>query len=290
MTTLDKLLTRNDLVIVDPSSGKIENKSYLNKAIKKAGSYDSINPKLLRKGKIEIEKLSYIFGFPSAMTIPEITSELRGLCGFIKGLNSTLSRNYQEIDANPIAKSNKMLLDKIQEASEKIWTTSQRKQLQIRDSRYDILVEMVKLLSKRLNLKKVSKKQRCPKNPYDSDTDEKIVAAIYLEHLFDQTEPALLANDEDFLRLLGVTPRILGSEEFKPYNIGFRECFSGKKLKFYRSLSTNECTRTLEKPIRRYHTVMGLRRKVNGKELTKSEKVEIAQKLDYLWQQFSKAS
>ena len=57
--------------------------------------------------------------------------------------------------------------------------------------------------------------------------------SLFLRAMYSIENPVLVSKDFDFLRLLGVTPRIIGSDEFIPYNNFFRERIKENPYKLY---------------------------------------------------------
>jgi hypothetical protein len=112
-----------------------------------------------------------------------------------------------------------------------------------RDSNYKTLLEMTQLLSKEIGLKRdagylFGEHER--DESYNSDTDEKLVAMLYRLSLAGKNS-CLLAEDVDFIRLLGVITRMIGSDYFLPHNAEFREKIAQNPFRFYLKSISQKC-------------------------------------------------
>jgi len=100
----------------------------------------------------------------------------------------------------------------------------------------DILLEITKRIDMAIKLKP-SKPRYHPNKVLDSsrrtDTDERLVVALYSLALYPKKHASLVSGDTDFVRLLGVLPRLMGAYEFMPYNARFRESLVDNPFKFY---------------------------------------------------------
>jgi hypothetical protein len=101
----------------------------------------------------------------------------------------------------------------------------------------DILLTMAKEISSSIGLKplkyrKLNKNKQIDRSNM-SDTDERLVTALYCLSLYSGKRASLVSADTDFVRLLGVLPRIMGADEFLPYNSDFKEALNYNPFKFY---------------------------------------------------------
>jgi len=100
----------------------------------------------------------------------------------------------------------------------------------------DILLEITKQIDRAIELKP-SKPRYHPNKVLDSsrrtDTDERLVVALYCLALYPKKHATLVSGDTDFVRLLGVLPKVMGAYEFMPYNARFRESLQDNPFKFY---------------------------------------------------------
>lgn len=100
----------------------------------------------------------------------------------------------------------------------------------------DILLEIVKRIDKVIELKPSKPRYHTNKildSSRRTDTDERLVAALYCLALYPKKHASLASGDTDFVRLLGVLPKLMGAYEFMPYNARFRESLEDHPFKFY---------------------------------------------------------
>jgi len=120
-----------------------------------------------------------------------------------------------------------LLLEKIKIVVNESEENEIEKGLIINDPRFDLLGDMVVLLSRRLGLKRERyspakmNRNRCHGFP---ETDERLVGAAYWLSVMG-VRSTILTKDADFLSLLEETPKWIGSGSFMPYNQLFRKEF-----------------------------------------------------------------
>ncbi|MBI2629178.1 hypothetical protein HYW74_03775 [Candidatus Pacearchaeota archaeon] len=101
------------------------------------------------------------------------------------------------------------------------------------DPRYTALCEMIYLLNEVFHLKKREDNRFGEHKIHESDTDERIVAALYYYSMFGDHNPAFITGDTDFIGLLSVSSEILRNNVFYPHNIHFNESLYYNPFKFY---------------------------------------------------------
>lgn len=120
---------------------------------------------------------------------------------------------------------NRKLLSQLQSESYNLFLRCKERVLKIEDKRYPLLIEMIQLIDKSKELKRDTSYKYGMRNAPNtsSDTDEKLLAALYLQILNNEEDVVILTQDTDFYRLTGACSKLLGSSIFLPYNEQFRE-------------------------------------------------------------------
>ncbi len=236
-STIARLLNSKDFVIIDSCTFTCRNLFYELYAVE---AFREVNEESIRE---ELEQRSLflrVLECKSSVTIPSITSELRTYCEILGdkvsylrsgphyrnplGSRRTKGRMRKNNSENNCY-SRKDLLTKLQELSFEVYKMSKEKEFIVSSPRFDYLVDMVKLIDRAVELKKdtsyVYRHHELP-NPHKSDTDEKIVASLLWKSMFSADFVAVLTRDTDFPRLLGVVPKLIGSNAFLPHNEYFR--------------------------------------------------------------------
>jgi len=128
----------------------------------------------------------------------------------------------------------------LQETTYDLRIASRNKELQrhfsIDEEKYNVLVEMINLLDRMIHLKKDTNLiygQHDVDMSRESDREERLVASAYYLSIFSGKKPVILTADTDFVRLMGVVPRLMGSDEFLPENELFREALKANPPGLY---------------------------------------------------------
>lgn len=236
--SLDEIFETNDSLFLDScvycGSGFVV-KSY------ECRDFSSFSSRLLKSENLALQNLIDILKNPKSLTIPGITKELEEYLvildqklSFISSLSGCRERIVHRRTGaefrkkktfNEHAISNKRALEELRENLGYAVQLSSLKEFSVKNPKYELLVDMIKIVDRAIGLKQdtnyVYGFHKVP-DPHRSDIDERIVASLYWKSLFSSERAGLLTADCDFPRLLGVTPRILGSDVFLPFNEYFR--------------------------------------------------------------------
>lgn len=240
MVTLQEILSsKESIILIDTSirSGSIDERG-VGWDIYDAQTYVELNHGDLIRGGENIRFLTLILEHPNTATIPKITQEIKNLeqvlSNKIKFLNEN-HRNRQGYHANKGRRfrkqkersaSSESLLKELQQRTYCLYRLSERKELTFEESTYQPLLEMIKLIDEAIGLKQDTHllyHERDKPEIHDSDTDEKLTAALFYLSMFSDKPPILLTRDGDMVRLVGVIPRLIGADNFLPENKRFRE-------------------------------------------------------------------
>ncbi len=220
--TLDEILEHEEFILVDWSISNV------NIRIEQF-----FIPHILESKLKSIDKIKSILERNNTYTIRNVTNEIKRLQKLINNkldrISSvkTYNKGGHRIERKPhIRPENSKLLYDIKRELSNVRRISERKELKINDKRYDILIDIVKLISIEGKLKTdfgYLMGKRGSDRSEKSDTDEKIVATLYWQSIFSNKTPTLLAQDSDFKNLLKIVTNEIGSKIFLPYNNDFRE-------------------------------------------------------------------
>jgi len=237
MLTLSDILDIQGLVLVDTG---IVNGGRFRESFFRRIYYDSLNKGFLESQIKTGKEFIQLMQDPKTRVIPEVSREIRDFFNKVKNKVRGFEENYETFyhgpenkrtfqkKPNKRAKKNRNKVTEMQEDFESIRGYLPENELHITDPRYRILTQMIITLDKAIKLKRSRRDSGKP-----SDTDEKLVAALYMHSLSSDSPPCLLTRDTDFTRLLGATPRLLGSEVFLPYNRPFRQALERNPFGLY---------------------------------------------------------
>lgn len=174
----------------------------------------------------------------NVFTIPEVVNEIRGKlksinakCHYFKGSTKIDRRARRKLNIVNHSK------ERINELQHQVYSTIElAKKKDIRwckdltdipkyEQKFHEVLEMIKLLDKAIGLKKdtgyfYGERERDMSG--ESDTDERIVAHAYCISMLSSKKPIVISGDTDLIRLMGVTPRLMGAEDLMPSNELFR--------------------------------------------------------------------
>lgn len=257
MPTLKEILDSNSEVILDSSAER--STSFLWE-IFESRDYSHLNANDIRDEILNYQRFLDALEHPNARTTHEITQEIRTHAEKL-GEKTSYLKDPKEIyrhgagnlnkkhrkwnkkkkgegltDSLQIDPSNQKLLETLQENVFHAYQISRSKELEITDPDYKTFAEAIIQLERLLHLKQdtayflgKSDEDRA----HYSDTDEKITATILWQSMFSNQSPALVTLDQDFIRLFGALPRLLGSDTFLPYNQLFRKRVTENPFRLY---------------------------------------------------------
>jgi len=185
--------------------------------------YNHIDINLINSYIEDLNQSLSILRNPNIRTIPQVTEEVKKLQNHIREKINDLKRKQPYSVTRHTKKGERKDYQRINKVKSKIAFLQDRvfktinllkkSELDFKDKRYKLLSEMVFLISKSIRLKKDCSYREGEKlkDPYDSDTDEKLTAALFYLSIFSGTSASLLTRDTDFVSLIRVIPPIIGA-------------------------------------------------------------------------------
>lgn len=247
--SLEEILESNDFILCDTSTFMGWNKSitYLLYDVKYFNQLDS---KIINAIKFEQEKNFKFIDFlknDNVFTIKQVTEEIKNYYNILGNSISFLNKNerflsqkkylnkYKKRFKNNNTESRKQSLIELQDGVYSLYKIAKNKEHNINDKNYEILLKIVKVLSDNINLGNDNDYIYGIKNIISgiSITDQNLVASMFWKSIYSEEKTALISGDFDFGGLLGVIPRIIGSDELLPENNYFREKIKENPIKLY---------------------------------------------------------
>ncbi len=249
MTTLTEILNSNEQVLID---GSVKNSGSCLRQCFGTKFFGELDTRPLGRECEELEQFRDVLKHPHARTIPQVTKELKT---YFKKANERIlylhqrdvwrgKRRTAHKHPSPEPNQSKRLLENLRDLTSSIYHLSREKELKIQDLGYDVLTEMVMLIDRNIGLKKETRgtytngsaryrvNTFIPPNP-NSDTDERLVSALYWLCMDSKNPPALLTGDTDFIRLLSITPVLMSADNFLPYNEYFMDSLQRNPFQLY---------------------------------------------------------
>ncbi|MEM4271689.1 MAG: hypothetical protein QXD13_01205 [Candidatus Pacearchaeota archaeon] len=239
--SLSEIASENNIVLVDGCGcyNFAEDRRGFCRKIYNTNKKTGIERDILACASMSISDLVNILEQGSVYTIPEVVQELRGMleaigskCSFFNE-NTTFNRR-QRRRANAVNNSRERLSALQQKAYSVIklarskdirWCPDLREILEY-EQKFDAILNMVKFLNEKIRLKRdtsVLYGEHKRDASRESDTDERLVAHAYCISMLSNKKPIILTGDTDLIRLLGVTPKLMGADNFVPDNEFFRK-------------------------------------------------------------------
>lgn len=219
--SLNRVL-EDDAVLIDTSCTATSKIGNLLKNLRGVPASE-IDREFFREYLDRINFLISAFGKHGTYTIPEITSEIKRFGKIFAdykkkidsktGLNRTFSKKIKVKVLN-----GKVFLDEALEGIRKLEEISKKSEVQLGyDLTYVLLTEVIKAVSEDMKVKTdfgfiTGKSQR--DSSYDSDTDEKILAAVYYFCLNNQKTALLTRDASDFVGLAKYTLAMMVNESY----------------------------------------------------------------------------
>lgn len=235
--TLEYILESNDLLLVDTSA---QDTHFLRESYG-VRNLEDINLDLLNYENGNVLSFINLLNRSKITTIENVVDEIRiyvdklgykisWMAKLKEDDRKILNDQSYRIDRRYInhKKINKKdvigFLRKYHENLYRLYKLYKNKKIEIKDRNYDSFIDMFKVLDHEIYLKKdTSYVYGQEANNNNNYTDEKLCSALIWNSMFSDNRTGILTRDTDFIRLLGVVPRIIGSSEFLPYNKHFRD-------------------------------------------------------------------
>ena len=278
-----------DLVLVDTS---IESSHDFTWGIYECrGGYRNLDKKQLEKEAEIISNLKSVLEHSKSHTISAVTKELRVF-------EQIINTKMRYLSHGPLPKKKKtrteikrrnaesqIVLRLLQDELYRTRRMSYAKELKIEDKNYNLLLDMIKLIEPIIKIKKdlsfvlgVHNEDRAR----DSDTDERLTAALYWLSLFSDKSSCLITGDRDFVGLSGIITRLIGSDSFLPHNEFFRKRIIENPFKIYKRFN-GEFNLSRDSSLINYDNKFLIRR--SSKEINESTKDNITR----MWKNFNPA-
>lgn len=293
MVALEELADHKYVFLVDGSIRGKKSGSFLWDAYGNR-KQDHIDVSLLREECSDYEEFLGLIRRSSVVTIPEVTREMQSYPELLgeriafynsNERDSPKKARYSRAKKRPSLRKHSQniseLLQELQCVSYQSYQESKRSELKT-DKSYELLVEMVRLLSQNIGLKQDTEYLLGKPSKEDTDTDERIAAAAYWLSL-NKKRPVVLSSDGDIVRLLGVTPRLMGAGSFLPHNESFRESLENCPFEIYLRREG-----IIQKALDDYEVYFDCDFEIHNLPFGESD--EIKEEMLRLWQQFSKAA
>ncbi|MEK6914283.1 MAG: hypothetical protein AABW83_01400 [Nanoarchaeota archaeon] len=245
---LEEIFNENELILVD---GGISTKNpNFSKMIYDIRSLRSLDSNLI---DIENRNVLDIIDFmkrDTVFTIDEISGELykyvihigKSIAYLSKNQKGTLFRRRVNLEGERVSYScrkeiedqNLSLLKNYHNNLYNLYNSFKRKSLKINDRRYKFLTDILELIDNKIGLQRDTAYVYGDKElPTKSINDDKLVGVLYYNCMFLKKKTAILTSDSDFARIMGVTPFLMGSDDFLPYNNNFRESLNKNQFNIY---------------------------------------------------------
>jgi len=249
LVNLEEIFQENDLILID---GCMASGSNLSREIYNIRSLNSINRDMIDKGNQNISFFREIIQNEKSFTIKEIGEEFYN---YVRHIGNCLNyhsrkennsrklrrrasseiRNVVYSETEEVRETNIEFLRNYQDSLYDIYNLIKRNSLNIKDKRYEILTEIIRLIDNKIGLQKDAGYNYYGKGelPKTSINDDKLVAALYYGCIFLKKKTAILSCDSDFVRIMGITPYLMGAYNFFPYNGIFRDMINESKFNLY---------------------------------------------------------
>lgn len=237
MVELKDILDAEEIILIDSSIKRGHGFAW---EVYETGKYSQVDIKMLKKAILDTKVFEELLYYPNVYTINGVVKEIKG---FEKVVNAKVKdldykrkfRAYSKSLKQKISKREeevKTLFNELQQRAYSARKLAEQKKINrfpkfanVNDPVYESLLNMTKLLSRKLKLKTDTghvmgfrEKDRSE----DSDTDEKLVSTLYRINMMGECA-SIASKDYDIQVLLGVVTRVIGSDSFLPYNEKFRK-------------------------------------------------------------------
>jgi len=281
---LTEILDSEDRIVVDAS---IQGGNNFTGDIYESKRYSHLNVDLLKRQIRVIRQLKDILENPKTATISATTEELRDFEDVINN-----KRGY--FSSHPPKKKKKTRIQRINERPQSQLTLLQTelystrrasylKELRIEDNNYKLLLNMIKLIEPIIGIKKdrgFLLGFRDEDKSRNSDTAEKLTAALYWLSLFSCKSSCLITKDQDFEGLLSIITGLIGSDSFLPHNEFFRKRITENPFRLYEKVM-GDFRLLIDSSLISYDTEFLI--KESSKEVNEQAKKKIAG----MWEEFN---
>lgn len=233
VVTLEEIFGEDKVVLVDAGMcGEDAEEHGFGWKIGDTKKFSGVSQKEAREEIRRIEEFKAILEMPGAYTIQKVTSCIEAYVRHIGHQLRVFADSSDFGRSEKHALSGRQVLQEVEQSVFELWQLSRAKEIErsraieIDKRSYDFLVDMVKILDRAIELKKDTRyvyQERDLPNTDGSDKDERLVGLLYYLSMFKDISPAILTCDTNFVRLLGVTPKLIGAFDFLPYNNRFIE-------------------------------------------------------------------
>jgi len=208
-----------------------------------------------------LTRFARLLGFPNVRTLPEFSQEVEDYKITIQQRKATFAEKLLQMNPNPGSscprRANKKsrdrkngernakrngfsrkntenpyfrLLEELEEKACIAYEVCKRKELAT-SPQQQILTEMIVLLNRTIGLKQETYKSSVGNR--GSNADEKLAAELMLGMLKPENAVCMITGDEQFPRLIRTAMQVLTSDDFLPYNQGFRQALLENPYKIF---------------------------------------------------------
>ena len=262
IVTLEEALASVDVALIDGNleiGERVEGYS----SIYHAKSYSELDKRLLLRWLKSLRNQRILINHPKVFTVNQVSEETAELIRLIqddkidyldnhnvhgsrrraKGKwKKSRRRTVQKAREN--ADENRELLREVQnetyELSRKMKSKSifQIPRYSLLKRKHEYLTEMVTKISQLIHLKRdICFMDGLKSHPHDrseeSDTDERLAAALLYLNMASNKSHTLITRDTNLITLIGVTPRLIGADDFLPFNKAFRNSLQSNPPRIY---------------------------------------------------------
>jgi len=288
MEKIREILNSNERVLVDWS---IKNHCFeyigFSEEIHEKNSLDYLKKPFLESELNNLYNFLEILEHEHSITIPEITKEIRDYTTLVSKKLSYLSdiHVFKPQKKRTVFKreshdsSKKRLLEEIQERAFDVYNLSKRKEIHFNDEKFEILFDIIKKISNRLNFKSKTTKvfYRIPlKNNPNNYTDERVVSVLYGLSIFKQKSSVLISADTDFFRFFKRLPYLLFDDSEN--NKFIDSFFNNPVIFYYYERMKSDCTEPFV-----FSKDDEFKNRFLNKEIVQNLKLELSDLLDKLY-------
>jgi len=241
---LNEILEQDWTILLDSSTRPCE--MNIGRDIYEANTYDRLDTREIKRAREALEEVERALRRDNVFTILEVDEEIKDLEEIIARKirflpPSVQLHKYNRVQKRRIKRQEQAEHDlkRLQDQAYKTYLMARRKALRFLGDdkrRYGALVEMIKTVDSLVRLKQdtgLYLGEHDEDRSRESDTDERLTAALFYLSVLSDKKIALLTGDGDIARLGAVVTKLIGSDVFLPYNEQFRSAVERNRFDVY---------------------------------------------------------
>ena len=250
LLTLPEILDSVGMVLVDGSiRSRGPHGDNFARGIYEASNYSQIDAHKVQDEIRNIEGMIDLFHHEKALTLPEVAEEIEvyvkiignklgGIGHIPKGRRKRVTgRTSKEGRRREIGRKSEEGLKTLQGRLWDLYTLARANSVNMTMPSYEPLVDMIKIIDGNIGLRKntsyIYGECETKEETHPNDTDERIIAAAHCFSMSRDEPFGVLTGDTGFVRLWGVTSKLIGADDFLPYNKRFREGCEKEVFRLY---------------------------------------------------------